>query len=98
MAQVSTNEFRAGLKIEMAGDPYVMISNEFVKPGKGQAFNRVKLKNLISARVVEKTFKSGEKLNLADVEETRLRMLYQEMALFSWMMKPLIKSQSLFLL
>jgi elongation factor P len=78
MAQASTNEFKAGLKIEMDGDPYVIVSNEFVKPGKGQAFNRVKLKNLITSRVVEKTFKSGEKLDLADIEETKLRMLYQE--------------------
>ena len=78
MAQVSTNEFKGGLKVEMDQEPYVIVSNEFVKPGKGQAFNRVKLKNMITQRVVEKTFKSGEKLTLADVEETKLRMLYKE--------------------
>ncbi len=78
MAQVSTNEFKAGLKVEVEGEPYTIVSNEFVKPGKGQPFNRVKLKHLLSSRVVEKTFKSGEKLDLADVEETKMRLLYQE--------------------
>ena len=70
MAQISTNEFKAGIKIEMDGQPFLIVSNEFVKPGKGQAFNRVRLKHLITARVVEKTFKSGEKVELADIEES----------------------------
>ena len=78
MAQISTNEFRAGVKVEMEGQPYVITSNEFVKPGKGQAFNRVKLKHLMSGRVLERTFKSGEKLEVADVEESKMRMLYKE--------------------
>jgi elongation factor P len=78
MAQVSTNEFKSGMKVENEGQPYVIVSNEFVKPGKGQAFNRVRLKHLLSGRVVEKTFKSGEKLDLADVVETEMRMLYKE--------------------
>lgn len=78
MAQVSTNEFKAGLKVEVEGEPYAIVSNEFVKPGKGQPFNRVKLKHLLTSRVVEKTFKSGEKLDLADVEEIKMRMLYKE--------------------
>ncbi len=78
MAQVSTNEFKAGLKVEIEGEPYTILANEFVKPGKGQPFNRVKVKHLLTGRVVEKTFKSGEKLDLADVEESKLRMLYQE--------------------
>lgn len=78
MAQVSTNEIRAGMKIEIDNDPYTVVSNEFVKPGKGQAFNRVRIKNLISGRVVEKTFKSGEKLDLADVVESKMRLLYSE--------------------
>ncbi len=76
--QVNSNEFRAGLKVEVEGEPYTMVSNEFVKPGKGQPFNRVKLKHLLTNRVVEKTFKSGEKLDLADVEEMKMRMLYKE--------------------
>lgn len=78
MAQVSTNEFKGGLKVEIEGEPYVIVSNEFISPGKGQAFNRVKLKHLRTGRVVERTFKSGEKLNLADVEEAKMRMLYKE--------------------
>ena len=78
MGQVATNEFRGGMKIEMDREPYTIISVEFVKPGKGQAFTRTKLKHLMSGRVVEKTFKSGEKFDLADVEETKMRMLYKE--------------------
>ncbi|MFI5420443.1 MAG: elongation factor P [Nitrososphaerales archaeon] len=78
MAQVATNEFKQGLKVEVDGEPYTIVSNEFVKPGKGQPFNRVKLKNLKTGRVIERTFKSGEKLDLADVEEKKMRMLYKE--------------------
>ena len=69
MASYSTNEFKGGLKVLIDGNPMVIVENEFVKPGKGQAFNRVKLKNLLNDRVVEKTFKSGESLETADVEE-----------------------------
>lgn len=78
MAQVSTNEFKSGMKVEVDGEPYTIVSNEFVKPGKGQPFNRVKLKHLMTDRVVERTFKSGEKLELADVEEKKMRLLYLE--------------------
>lgn len=78
MAQISTNEFKAGIKVEMEGQPYVIVGNEFVKPGKGQAFNRVKLKHLLSGRVIERTFKSGDKLDIADVAEIEMRMLYKE--------------------
>lgn len=78
MAQVNTNEFKAGLKVEVDGEPYLMVANEFVKPGKSQPFNRVKLKHLRTGRVIERTFKSGEKLDLADVEEAKMRMLYRE--------------------
>ncbi len=62
----------------MEGEPYTVVGNEFVKPGKGQPFNRIKLKHLITGRVVERTFKSGEKLDIADVEEHKMRMLYKE--------------------
>ena len=78
MAQASTNEIKPGMKIEIEGDPYFVVSNQFVKPGKGQAFNRIKLKNIITGRVLEKTYKSGDKLNLADVVETKMRLLYLE--------------------
>lgn len=78
MAQVSTNEFKQGMKVEVDGEPYLLVTNEFVKPGKGQPFNRVKLKHLITGRVVERTFRSGEKLDLADVEDKKMRYLYRE--------------------
>lgn len=78
MAQVSTNEFKAGMKIEVEGQPYTIVTNEFVKPGKGQAFNRVRLKHLMTGRVIERTMKSGDKVDVADVQETEMRMLYKE--------------------
>ncbi|MGM0439869.1 MAG: elongation factor P [Chlamydiota bacterium] len=78
MAQVGTNEFKTGLKLEIDGQPFLMVGNEFVKPGKGQAFNRTKLKNMITGRVVERTYKSGEKVELADIEENSMRMLYKD--------------------
>jgi len=78
MGQLTTNEIRGGAKVEIEGQPYNVISNEFVKPGKGQAFNRIKLKNLITGRVIERTFKSGEKLDEADIVEANMRLLYKE--------------------
>lgn len=78
MAQMSTNEIRGGVKVEVEGQPYTIISNEFVKPGKGQAFNRIKMKHLLTGRVIERTFKSGDKLDLADVTEAQMRLLYKE--------------------
>lgn len=78
MPQASTSDLRVGMKAELDNEPYLVISNEFVKPGKGQAFNRIKLKNMISGRVVERTFKSGEKLDLADIEEAAMRYLYRD--------------------
>src|SRR5215467_9269541 len=78
MAQISTNEFKAGMKVEVEGQPYTIVSNEFVKPGKGQSFNRVRVKHLLTGRVIERTFKSGDKLDLADVVESEMRLLYKE--------------------
>ncbi len=62
MASHSTNEFRSGLKVMLDGDPCAIVDNEFVKPGKGQAFSRVRLRNLKTGRVWDRTFKSGESL------------------------------------
>ena len=76
MGFISTNQFKQGVKLLIDGEPYNILENEFVKPGKGQAFNRVKLRNLKNARVVEKTYKSGESLELADVTEIELQYLY----------------------
>ena len=78
MASYSTNEFRSGLKVLLDGDPCVILENEFVKPGKGQAFNRVKLRNLTTSRVWERTFKSGESLEAADVIDQDMEYLYTD--------------------
>lgn len=78
MASYSTNEFRSGLKVMLDGDPCSILDNEFVKPGKGQAFNRVRLRNLKSGRVWERTFKSGESLEGADVMDHNMEYLYSD--------------------
>lgn len=78
MASYSTNEFKGGLKIILDGDPYTIVNNEFVKPGKGQAFNRVRVKNLKNGRVIERTFKSGESVEAADVMEIEVQYLYND--------------------
>ena len=78
MATYSTNEFKSGLKLMIDGDPFSVLENEFVKPGKGQAFNRVKLRNLKTGRVLERTFKSGDTMEGADVVELNLQYLYND--------------------
>ena len=78
MANYSTNEFRSGLKVMLDNDPCSILENEFVKPGKGQAFNRVKLRNLKTGRVLDKTFKSGESLEGADVMDMDMQYLYSD--------------------
>ena len=86
MANYATNEFRSGLKVMLEGDPCVILDNEFVKPGKGQAFNRVKFRNLMSNRVWERTFKSGESLEAADVMEYDMEYLYTDGEFYHFMM------------
>ena len=86
MASYSTNEFRSGLKVMLEGDPCSIIENEFVKPGKGQAFNRVKFRNLMSGRVWERTFKSGESLEAADVMDLDMEYLYTDGEFWHFMM------------
>ncbi len=78
MSTYSTNQFKSGLKIMLDGDPFAIVENEFVKPGKGQAFNRVKVRNLKNGRVVERTFKSGDSVEAADVVEVDLQYLYND--------------------
>lgn len=78
MTTYSTNQFRGGMKFMMDGDPCSIIENEFVKPGKGQAFNRVKYRNLKTGRVLEKTFKSGDTVEAADVVEMEMQYLYND--------------------
>jgi elongation factor P len=78
MATYSTNEFKSGLKVMFEGEPCSILENEFVKPGKGQAFNRVKFRNLKTGRVWERTFKSGDSLEGADVMDAEMEYLYND--------------------
>ena len=75
---VDTSQFRNGLKVEIDGEPYVMIYFQHVKPGKGGAFVRTKIKHLRTGRVLERTFRSGERLDEAEVEDKKMQYLYQD--------------------
>jgi elongation factor P len=85
MASYSTSEFRSGLKIILDGEPYNIVENEFVKPGKGQAFNRVRVRNLKTGRVIERTFRSGESVEAADIFELDVQYLYNDGAFWHFM-------------
>lgn len=85
MAIYSTNEFRSGVKVLIDGSPFNIIENEFVKPGKGQAFNRVKLRNLKSGRVIERTYKSGETVEAADIAELEMQYMYNDSNVWHFM-------------
>ena len=85
MANYSTNEFKSGLKVILDGDPCSIVENELVKPGKGQAFNRVRLKNLRTGRSWERTFKSGESIEGADVMDTEMQYLYTDGEFWTFM-------------
>ncbi|MGH8034593.1 MAG: elongation factor P [Lysobacterales bacterium] len=78
MASYNTSEFKSGLKIILDGDPFNIVENEFVKPGKGQAFNRVRVRNLRTGRVIERTFRSGETFDAADIFELDVQYLYND--------------------
>jgi elongation factor P len=75
---VDTSQFRNGLKIELDGEPFTMIFFQHVKPGKGGAFVRTKVKNLKTGRVLDRTFRAGERVDEADVEERTMQYVYQE--------------------
>ncbi|MDF1817846.1 MAG: elongation factor P [Immundisolibacteraceae bacterium] len=87
MASYSTNEFRSGLKVMIENDPCEIVENEFVKPGKGQAFSRVRLRNLKTGRMWERTYKSGESVEAADVLDTDMEFLYSDDDAW-WFMNP----------
>jgi len=74
----STSQFKNGLKLMLDGNPCSIINNEFFKPGKGKAYYRVKFKDLITGKTLEKTFKSGESLEAADVMELEMQYLYND--------------------
>ncbi len=78
MAQYGTSEFRSGLRIIIDNDPCIIVENEFVKPGKGQAFNRVRIRNLKTGKTIDKTFKSGESVEAADVMDSQMQYLYSD--------------------
>ena len=76
--QVSTAEFKKGLKIQFDGEPYSIVDFQHVKPGKGGAFVRTKLKHMRLGRVIDNTFRAGEKVELVDFEEKRMQYLYRD--------------------
>lgn len=76
MPSINTSQFRKGLKVQIDGDPYIMIECNFVKPGKGQAMYKCKLRNLLRGTVLDRTYKSGESLDSADIEEIEAQFLY----------------------
>ena len=76
--QVSTAEFKKGLKIQFDGAPYTIVDFQHVKPGKGGAFVRTKLKHMRLGRVIDNTFRAGEKVELVDFEEKRMQFLYKD--------------------
>ena len=81
----STQDFRNGLKIEYEGEPFVIVEFQHVKPGKGGAFVRTKIKNLLTGRVLDPTFKSGDKVGKPDMEEKGMQYLYQDGEHFTFM-------------
>ena len=85
MATYNTSDFRKGLKVQIDGDPYLMIECNFVKPGKGNAFYKCKLRNLIRNTVLDRTYKGGESLESADVEEIEVQYLYRQGDAFVFM-------------
>lgn len=82
---MDTSDIRKGLKMMVDGQPYVVVDFQFVKPGKGQAFTRVKLKNMATGAVLDRTYKSGEKIEQADVEERQMQYIYPEGSDFVFM-------------
>lgn len=85
MANYSSNQFKNGMKVMIDGDPCSMVDVEFVKPGKGQAFTRVRLRNLITGRIWERTFKSNESAESADVMDTDMEYLYNDGEMWHFM-------------
>lgn len=81
----NVNQLRSGAKVLVEGSPHSVIENDHVKPGKGQAFNRMKLRNLLTGRVIQKTFPSGASLDIADVMESTMRLLYIDQSGYHFM-------------
>ena len=81
----TTSDFGNGLKIEYDGEPYIIVEFQHVKPGKGGSFTRTKIKNLISGRVLDPTFKSGDKVGTPDMDEKEMQYLYHDEHHFTFM-------------
>lgn len=75
---MDTSDIRKGLKFMYEGQPYIVVDFQFVKPGKGQAFTRTKMKNLLTGSILERNLRSGEKFEPADVEDRTLQYIYPE--------------------
>lgn len=85
MGTYKTSDFRKGLKVQIEGEPYLMTEMNFVKPGKGNALYKCRLKNLIRGTVLQKTYKGGDTLESADVEEIDVQYLYRQLDTFVFM-------------
>jgi elongation factor P len=85
VATYKTSDFRKGLKVEIDGEPYAMIEMNFVKPGKGNAFYKCKLRNLLRNTMLDRTYKGGDSLESADVEEISTQYLYRQGDAFVFM-------------
>jgi elongation factor P len=85
VASYNTSQFRKGLKVQLDGDPYLMIECNFVKPGKGQALYKCKLRNLLRDTVIDRTYKSGDSIEAADIEEIEAQYLYRQVDTFVFM-------------
>jgi elongation factor P len=85
VANYKTSDFRKGLKVQIDGEPYLMIEMNFVKPGKGNALYKCKLRNLLRGTMLDRTYKGGDELEAADVHETSAQFLYRQMDKFVFM-------------
>ena len=80
-----TSDIRKGLKVEFDGEPFIVVDFQFVKPGKGNAFTRTRFKSMITGRVLDKTLKSGETLQRADLEQRDMQYLYTDGDMYAFM-------------
>jgi elongation factor P len=85
VASYKTSDFRKGLKVQIDGEPYLMVEMNFVKPGKGNALYKCKLRNLVRGTVLDRTYKGGDELEAADIEEIQTQFLYRQVDSFYFM-------------
>lgn len=85
MSMYNTSDFRKGLKVEIDKEPYEMVECEFVKPGKGNAFTRTRLKHMVTGAILARTYKTGEKIDKADLQEVTMQLMYEQGGEFHFM-------------